>query len=242
MLDISKVCALVPFRSGSKGLQNKNIKSLLGRPLFSYSLRFAQYLSIKSVISTDYDANVLAPYIGDGIYIKRPAELSGDATPIEEVIKHALEDTAFSQFDYCLLLQPTSPLRSSIVFHELLNKFLPQADETVCLSITKKTNSLWKTGFLEKGKLRNISGKNENFFANRQSLPNLYAPDGNMYLFSIDQFKKHLNFSYSSLTAVLNVPLASFDIDTAADLELVGRAIKETDGVAGFEWLGTDLD
>ena len=240
MIDVSKICALVPFRSGSKGLADKNIRELLGRPLFAYSLHFAKYLTIKTVVSTDYETSILPPYLGDSGYIKRPAELSGDHAPIEEVIAHALEDDAFSQFDFCLLLQPTSPLRSSTIFQELMSSFMRQDDETVCLTVAQKANHHWKTGYLESGKLKNVSGENAKFFTNRQSLPDLYSPDGNMYLFSVSQFKKHQNFSFSSLTAVLNDPLASFDIDTASDFDLVEHAVKETSQAEGFEWLGTN--
>lgn len=242
MIDASDICALVPFRSGSKGLANKNILELLGRPLFSYSLQFAKHLNLKTVVSTDYMSNVLEPYLGQSGYIKRPVELSGDHSPIEDTIAHALENNEFSKFNYCLLLQPTSPLRSSILFQKLLLSVMAEAEDTMCLTVAKKPNHHWKVGYLEDGKLRNISGENRRFFVNRQSLPSLYAPDGNMYLFSIDGFKRNRNFLYSNLKAVVNEPLASFDIDSSSDFDSVERIIKKAHKTKGFEWLVSDYD
>lgn len=112
-----KILGLIPARGGSKGIPNKNIIDLNGKPLIEYSIAAAnhsQYLS-NVVVSTD-SAEIadIAQDLGANVPFMRPVELSGDSSSAVEVIKHAIDyfKTTGHSFDYIVYLQPTSPLRT----------------------------------------------------------------------------------------------------------------------------------
>lgn len=113
-----RVLAVIPARGGSKGLPRKNIRPLAGIPLIAHSIRAAQMTKSinRCIVSTDSDeiAAVSRAYGGDVPFI-RPAELAMDDTPMAPVLRHALaavEEAEESRYDYFVLLEPTSPIRS----------------------------------------------------------------------------------------------------------------------------------
>lgn len=113
---MSRVLAIVPARSGSKGVPGKNVKKLAGRTLLDYTALAARDSGVidRIVLSTDSaeiaDAGRRA---GLEVPFMRPGELAQDDTPMLPVIQHALETLAVDGWttDVIVLLQPTSPLR-----------------------------------------------------------------------------------------------------------------------------------
>ena len=109
-----KILGLIPARGGSKGIPRKNIKHLLGKPLIAWTIEAAlKSLKFDSlVVSTEDDeiAEVARAY-GADVPFMRPAELARDSTPGIFPVLHAIEK--LPDFDLILLLQPTSPLRTS---------------------------------------------------------------------------------------------------------------------------------
>lgn len=109
--------AIVPARGGSKGLPAKNIKRLCGKPLIAWSIDAglkSKYID-KVMVSTDYIiiANIAKEY-GASIPFLRPSELATDKATSFDVVKHTIEfykNTLREEFDYIVLLEPTSPLR-----------------------------------------------------------------------------------------------------------------------------------
>ena len=113
MYKSKKILALIPARGGSKGLPGKNIKSLAGSPLISYSITEAKKSKyIDNVfVSTDSDeiAQVAKVY-GAEIPFLRPAHLAQDNSKGVDVVLHTIEwlkNSQYDKFDYILLLQPT---------------------------------------------------------------------------------------------------------------------------------------
>ncbi|MDN5293283.1 MAG: CMP-N,N-diacetyllegionaminic acid synthase [Eubacteriales bacterium] len=110
---------LIPARGGSKGLPGKNVRPLLGKPLITYTIAAALNSGVegKVVVSTD-DGEIarVAQEAGAEVPFLRPAELARDDTPAAAVAVHALQAAEAyygSCFDYVILLQPTSPLRTA---------------------------------------------------------------------------------------------------------------------------------
>ena len=118
MIRGQSVIAIVPARSGSKGLAGKNTQLLCGKPLIAWSIEAglgSQYID-EVMVSTDSEeiANIASAF-GASVPFIRPAELASDVATSFEVIKHALEfysDKLHKTFDFIVLLEPTSPLRS----------------------------------------------------------------------------------------------------------------------------------
>ncbi len=118
MIRGQSVIAIVPARSGSKGLVGKNIKLLCGKPLIAWSIEAglgSQYID-EVMVSTDSEEIAhIASAFGASVPFIRPAELASDVATSFQVIKHALEfynDKLHKTFDFIVLLEPTSPLRS----------------------------------------------------------------------------------------------------------------------------------
>jgi CMP-N,N'-diacetyllegionaminic acid synthase len=110
------VLGVVPARGGSKGIPNKNLALLAGRPLLAYTaeaVRVSRRLS-RCIVSTD-DERVAeaARSLGLEVPFLRPSELASDDTPMLPVLRHAAREIARrgSPVDVVVLLQPTSPLR-----------------------------------------------------------------------------------------------------------------------------------
>jgi CMP-N-acetylneuraminic acid synthetase len=110
------ILALIPARSGSKGVPGKNLRPLAGRTLIEYAARAARESGVvdRAVLSTDAeDIAAEGRRAGLDVPFLRPAELARDDTPMKPVIEHALETLASRGFEpeIVLLLQPTSPMR-----------------------------------------------------------------------------------------------------------------------------------
>ncbi len=109
--------AIIPARGGSKGLPNKNIKDLCGKPLIAHTIEAAlksKYID-EVMVSTDYESisNIAKEY-GAKVPFLRPKHLASDTATTHDAVKHTIEmyKTNFKkEFDYIVLLEPTSPLR-----------------------------------------------------------------------------------------------------------------------------------
>jgi len=120
-----KNIAIITARSGSKGLKDKNIRLLDGKPLLAYSIEAAQKSSIFDEIFVSTDSVIYADIAkkwGASVPFLRKAELSGDATSSWDVVKDAMEcyTNIDKEFDMMTLLQPTSPLRTA---HDITNTY-----------------------------------------------------------------------------------------------------------------------
>jgi N-acylneuraminate cytidylyltransferase len=117
-MSLLPLLAIIPARSGSKGLPRKNLRPLAGLPLIAHSIKFAAMCQPikRCIVSTDNEEirDVAFFHGGDAPFL-RPAELAADDTPMLPVLQHALkqvEQTEGRTYAGVLLLQPTSPVRS----------------------------------------------------------------------------------------------------------------------------------
>ncbi|MBC7842654.1 MAG: acylneuraminate cytidylyltransferase family protein [Gemmatimonadaceae bacterium] len=111
-----RVLGLIPARGGSKSVEDKNLRPMLGKPLIQRAHETAiESQSLARVILSTDDARIAEAGRRAGIDVPfmRPAELAQDASAMIAVAVHALETLAAfgEQYDALLLLQPTSPLR-----------------------------------------------------------------------------------------------------------------------------------
>ena len=135
------ILVIVPARGGSKGIPRKNLHPFRGQPLIQYTLDAVAALpEFTSVLVSTEDDEIHAFCASHGFdtAYRRPTDLSGDATPIVDVLLHGYEwmrATAGRDFRYIMLLQPTSPLRRSDHIRGFTEQLL--ADEPaslVCVS------------------------------------------------------------------------------------------------------------
>lgn len=125
MAEKPKVLGLIPARGGSKRVPRKNLKTLAGKPLISWTIEAAlksNCLDDVIVSTEDEEIAQISQAIGAKVPFLRPYELATDKTTRNEVVRHVLEE--IKGFDFLILLQPTSPLRTPQHIDEAFNKLV----------------------------------------------------------------------------------------------------------------------
>ena len=182
-----KIIAVIPARSGSKGLPNKNIKELAGKPLIAYSIMAAQKTKLidRIIVSTDSEeyASLAIKYKAEVPFL-RPAELAGDSSTDYDFVKHLLDWLADNEDilpDYFVHLRPTTPFRDPDVLDSAIEKFMNNAEATSLRSAHEMPETAYKQFELEGEYFKTIcTGSFDLDDANnsRQSFPETYAPNG----------------------------------------------------------------
>ncbi len=132
-----KALCIIPARGGSKGLKNKNILPLFGKPLIYYAIRAAQESKLvnKIVVSTDDEKIASAAQRYSVQVIKRPAEYATDSAPIELALRHAVEylkNTEGYFADIIVWLQANIPIRKKRQVDNVVRKLISsKADSAV---------------------------------------------------------------------------------------------------------------
>lgn len=221
--------SIIPARGGSKGIIKKNLTLLAGKPLIYYTIQSSIFCEPidKTIVTTD-DHKIREYALGfDLKVISRPNRLADDKSTLLPVITHVFE--VFSElkdYDYFILLQPTSPLRTEKHIRQALN-LLEQKKATTLISVTKAHNSPLKSFvFNKKGYLQGLVN-NEYPFMSRQELPQTYYPNGAIYIQNVKEFLKTGNlFSNKTIPFIMN-DQDSIDIDTIEDLVKAEKAIAD---------------
>ena len=182
-----KIIAVIPARSGSKGLPGKNIKELAGKPLIAYSIMAAQRTKLidRIIVSTDSEeyASLAIEYKAEVPFL-RPAELAGDSSTDYDFVKHLLDWFAKNEGntpDYIIHLRPTTPLRDPKVIDNAIRKFMNSKEATSLRSAHEMPETAYKQFELEGKYFKTIcSGSLDLDDANnsRQSFPKTYTPNG----------------------------------------------------------------
>ena len=219
---------IIPARSGSKGLKEKNYKKLKGKPLISYTLDFAirNFKKENIYVSTNCEKiiQILKQY-DLNIPEKRPEYLSTDESPIYETILHTINllEKQNRFFKKIIMLQPTSPLRKDSDLKKLMNLYNKDIDAVISV-VKSKANpyftlfELNKNGFLEKSKKGN--------FHRRQDCPDSFEFNGSIFLFNVESLKRGYISSFKKITHYEMEPIFSIDIDDSIDWELVKILLK----------------
>ena len=146
--------AIIPARGGSKRLPRKNILDLCGKPLISWSIEAAlksKYISKVVVSSDDEEILNISSNFGADI-IKRPYELANDTATTFDTVKHTIDN--FENYDYIVLLQPTSPLRNENQIDEAI-ELLEEKQADAIVSVCEMDHSpLWSNTLPKDGNMR----------------------------------------------------------------------------------------
>jgi CMP-N-acetylneuraminic acid synthetase len=135
MIEGLRVLALIPARGGSKGLPLKNIQQCAGRPLMGWTVEAAKASKYVDAIHVSSDSDGIleaARLLGVGA-IKRPDELATDEAETAPAVLHTLDtlEDEDAAFDVCVLLQPTSPLRTAEDIDGALERLMRHQAKTV---------------------------------------------------------------------------------------------------------------
>lgn len=215
------IISLIPARGGSKGVPRKNIKLLNGKPLIYYSIKASNLCdSINKTYVTSEDAEILDISKNlDANIIERPVSLSDDKTSSIDVILHALDfleenDTIPELF---VLLQPTSPLRTSEDIKTSINLFINSSCDSL-VSVYELNHQSLLSFSIEKDYL---SPFDESVFkCRRQDLPKYYCLNGAIYITTPGFIRKNKSFISKKTIPYIMSKESSVDLDSSFDFKL----------------------
>jgi len=224
------VVAIIPARSGSKGIPNKNLKDVGGKPLICWSIEAAIQSKVidKIVVTSDGD-DILqaASQYPEVTLLKRPKELAQDNTPTAPVVTHALKALNIdkSTFDRLILLQPTSPLRTSMDI-DLAFDALNISEANALISVVAPEHHPLKCFKAnENGYIEGLVN-NEFPFMPRQELPKVFQPNGAIYIIQIEAFLSRETFFTDKTIAYEMSVEKSVDVDTIQDIYNIEQILK----------------
>lgn len=228
----AKRIAIIPARSGSKGLKDKNVKLLNGKPLMAYTIEAAIRSAVFDVIfvSTDSElyAEIARGYGADAHFLRSEVNSSDQASSwdtVREVIMQ-FEKEGFL-FDEIMLLQPTSPLRTS---EDIINAFIifEKQNAMAVESLTEMDHSpLWSNTLPSDMSMDGFFNEYSNM--PRQALPIYYRENGAIYLVKrtlID--KRDPEIFAKGCYAYIMPRKRSIDIDVELDFKIAEVIMDQT--------------
>ena len=225
----SKVLAIIPARAGSKGIKEKNIIDLNGKPLIAHSIEAglkSKYIN-KVVVSTDGEkiAKIAKDY-GAEVPFLRPKHLATDTAKTIDCVIHCIEELKKNgeEYDYVVLLQPTQPLRQPWHIDEAFELIIKRnEDSLVSISKVKDHPVLMRTIDKNGYAINLLEGSSTK---RRQEFPDFYKVNGAIYINKINEnFNYDTSFNDNKLVYMMDEQYG-IDIDDMLDVEIAKLLIK----------------
>lgn len=221
-----KILALITARGGSKGIPGKNIKLLGGEPLINWTIGAAKTSSYidRLILSTD-DSLIAskAKEAGCDVPFRRPAYLAEDTSSSMDVIIHALSMIE-EQYDFILLLQPTSPFRNSYHVDSIIEQAI-NSDSPMVVSVSRSKKHPAFMFSLLGDKL--VPVLNKGLQKRRQDMSDIYEYNGALYFSDVAFLKKVKSFNCEEVSAYFMGEIESIDIDDDSDWKYAEYIIRE---------------
>lgn len=224
---MSELIAFIPARGGSKAIPRKNLVPLAGRPLIDFSIDAANDTGEFSrvIVSTD-DRGIAAHSRSKGCEIhERPSKLATDTSRVVDSIIHASSVMAFSADTVIVVLQPTSPLRSSS--HIITAIRMHQERKLPVVSVVECEHHPFKTVTIDRGQIRAMFS-HHSLEASRQDLPRAFRPNGAIYVALFDSIMTYRSLVPSNALAYEMTYNTSVDVDNYDDLALAERLLTQS--------------
>jgi CMP-N,N'-diacetyllegionaminic acid synthase len=225
-IDTQKIIAIIPARSGSKGIKDKNIRLLDNKPLMAYTILAAKESGIfdEIFVSTDssYYADIAKEYGASIPFLRGPA-LATDTVSSWDVVKNALlqyENIGY-KFNIMALLQPTSPLRIVSDITEAFKMYQSKNANAVVSVCEVDHSPLWCNTLPKDLSLENFINKN-NENKPRQLLEKYYRINGALYIVNVDYLRWSADIYRDNCFAYIMPKMRSIDIDDEYDFLLAG--------------------
>lgn len=226
------VLGIVPARGGSKGIPQKNIAMLCGRPLLAHTAEaaLAAKLLTRVVLSTeDPEIAEVGRRYGLDVPFLRPPALAGDETPTIPVLQDVVRrlEMVGQQYDAIFVLQPTNPLRLPRDIDGAIELLAESGADSVIsfvdvgekhparMKVIDSAGRVWDPPFAER-----LEGQP------RQQLPKLYLRDGSVYLTRRTILMEQNSLKGRDCRAWLIPQTRAVNIDTPFDLFLAERLLE----------------
>jgi CMP-N,N'-diacetyllegionaminic acid synthase len=232
MINAKRVLGLIPARGGSKGLPGKNIRPINGLPLLAWSIRAARkshYLD-RVIVSTDSQeiAETAKAHGGEAPFL-RPAELASDTAGSIDVILHALDfcKDQGETYDYIVLLEPTSPLRTVEDIDRSLEALAehPTAEAVVSVVQAEASHPVFCSRAGPDGLIKPFMGKAIEHLR-RQDLGEALYPEGTIYISSVPALQDRRSFYHEKTLAYIVERHKQFEVDEEMDLVMIEALMK----------------
>ncbi|OGV36365.1 MAG: hypothetical protein A2020_02495 [Lentisphaerae bacterium GWF2_45_14] len=230
-----EVCAIIPARSGSKGIPHKNIKLMCGYPLISYTIAAAKLSETidRTIVSTDSrEYAEIAKLYGAQVPFLRPADISNDSSTDLELMAHAIQwlyDQENSVPEYFVHLRVTCPIRETSVIDQavalmkqhpeatsLLSACIPEGILTPFKWLVKQDDIYFKSIFFE---------NNDDANRPRQSYPSAYMRSVYVDIISVESLVKN-GVLFGNKILAFETP-ETVDIDHMDDYEKAQKLISK---------------
>lgn len=222
------IICIIPARGGSKGIHKKNLQSIDGKPLITWSIKQAlhsKYIQEKVYVTSDCDEILKISFEHGAKTIKRPYSISDDFASSEDALLHALllisEEN--EKIDFIVFLQATSPLRN-----------INDIDNAIELIIEKNCDSLFSGNIYDGGFLwikENDEYKSFNYDykerLRRQDKVINYVENGSLYIFKPEILIQNKNRLGGKIGMYTMENWQSNEIDEPSDIDIVNFYMKK---------------
>ena len=230
---MSKVLCTICARGGSKGVKNKNIKEINGKPLIAYTIEQAKNSKLFDhiVISTDSDdiTNIAKEY-GAEVFFKRSAEMASDTAGKLDVIRDAFvrsEKNYNKQYDYLIDLDATAPLRDTEDIIKSFEQFLQDNNDNLITAMPSRRSPYFNLVEQDKDGKVHLSKTLDDSVVRRQDAPKSFDMNASIYIWKRNTIL-HENSIFLENTGLYVMPEErSIDIDTEIDYKFVEFLMRE---------------
>lgn len=225
-----KILAIIPARGGSKGIPHKNIMKICKKPLIAYSIEAAKeskYIDYILVSTDDTCIKEVSLSYGAKVPFLRPDEISTDRAKSIDVVLHGIDylKEHNENFDYVILLQPTSPLRTSDDIDTAIESVI-EADKDSLISVCECSENPILMRTIEREKLKPVLEFNGDNLR-RQELPTFYVFNGAIYINKVDMLQNKKEFVDENTMPFIMDSTRSIDIDNMIDAKIAEMILKE---------------
>ena len=212
---------IIPARSGSKGIPNKNLKLINEVPMFVWSIVHAKYISnIGDLICVSSDSEEylqIAEKWGAKIRLRAP-ELATDDALTEPVMEDVVNQFELNENDNVILLEPTTPLRSKKSLKKFMSmiengaKSIVSVKESYEFEWVKTSENHFSPNYIERKR--------------RQDMEPKYIENGSLYIFTYEHFSTHKNRLGGNIGYIIFPEEYSHEIDTTLDFIIMEEYAK----------------
>jgi CMP-N,N'-diacetyllegionaminic acid synthase len=226
-----KILGIITARGGSKGIPRKNIKDLAGKPLIAYTIEAAKaskHLTRCIVSTDDQEIADIAKQFGADIPFMRPAELAQDQSTSIDVVQDVLQKLKqehSEEYDYLMILQPTSPLRTSADIDACIQKIVGTDADSVMGVLELVDFSLKKLKKIEDDLILPLVEDEGSQSARRQDLSKIYKRNCAIYLTKTDLIMQGDIFGQISRPYIMSAE-SSVDINEPIDFQVAEVFLK----------------
>jgi CMP-N,N'-diacetyllegionaminic acid synthase len=230
-----KILCTICARGGSKGVKNKNIKPINGKPLIAYTIEQAKESNLFEHIVISTDSNEIADIsleYGAEVFFKRSAEMASDTAGKLDVIRDAFirsEEYYNTKFDYLIDLDATAPLREVYDILNSYKQFIDNNNDNLITAMPSRRSPYFNLIEVDRDGKISLSKSLDSSILRRQDAPKSYDMNASIYIWRRDTILNKSSIFLENTGLYIMPEERSIDIDTELDYKFVEFLMKEND-------------